>query len=73
MINCNTHFSTVKYVTVNSSYSDGDWTLPSQDDEVDIPVVINVAKLFETSKQIPNQPLGPPVEVFTTMASFCWC
>ena len=52
---------------MNSSNSDFYQTLPSQDDEVEIPVVAEVVKASETGEKISSQPPAPPVEVFTTM------
>ena len=66
MIDCNSHFGTFKSLTMNSSNIYDDQTLPSHEDEVNIPVVVEVVGASETDEQIPNQPPGSPVEVFTT-------
>ena len=71
--NRNTPLSTVKYLTMKTSNSAGDRTLTSQDDELDIPVVVYVVKASETGKHSPNMPLRLPVDIFTTAESFCWC
>ena len=55
--------------TMNSSNTVGDYTLPSHDNEVDIPVVAEVTGTSETDEQRLNHPPGPPVEVFTTTVS----
>ena len=52
---------------MNSANKYENRTLPSHGDEVDIPVVAEVAGASETVEQSPNQPTAPPVEVFTIM------
>ena len=57
---------------MNSSNIAGDRTIPSHEDEVNIPVVEEIVGESETDKHSPNQPPGFPVEVFTTMLSIFW-
>ena len=55
---------------MNSSKSADNWTLPPQDDGVDIPGVGLVVAASKTGEQRPNQlPAPPPAEVFTTTVS----
>ena len=68
-IDRNTHFGTLKYLTMNSSNTAGDQTNPSNDDEVNTHVVAEVVRASAIDEQSPNQPTVPPVEVFTTMVS----
>ena len=65
----NTPFKPFKDLTMNSSNAAGDRTLPSQDGELDIPVVAEVVGASKTGYKSLNHPPSPPVEVFTTMAS----
>ena len=67
MITCKTQFINFKDLTINSSNADVDHTLTSNDDEVNIPVVAEVVRAYETDENILNRTPGPPVEVFTTM------
>ena len=69
MIGCNTQFGTFKDITINSSNSAGDRTLPSYYNELVIPVVTEVAGASKTDKQKSNHPPGPPVEEFNTTVS----
>ena len=61
MIDLNTHFGTFKYLIIKSYKLAEYWTLPSQDNEVDIPVIAEVFRASETDEQIPDYPPGPPV------------
>ena len=54
---------------MNSCNSYGDRNLPSHDYEVYISVVADVVGESKTGEQSPNQPPGPPVEVFNTTVS----
>ena len=60
-INRNTHFGTLKYLTMNSSNTAGDKTHPSNDDKVNIHVVAEVVRASAIDEQSPNQPPVPPV------------
>ena len=54
---------------MNSKNKARDWTQPSHDDEVNIPVDAEVTGVFKTDEQRPKYPPGPPVDVFTTTVS----
>ena len=65
-INRNTTLGTFKDLTMKSSNPYGYQTLKSQENEVEIHAVAEVAGVSETGEQSLNQPPAPPVEVFTT-------
>ena len=58
-INHNTPSVTFKDLTINSYNSYGNKTLPSHDDEIDIPVVAKVIGVSNTGDQSSNHPPGP--------------
>ena len=61
MIGCNKPLGTFKYITTNSSNSDGYQTLLIQYDKLDILLVAEVFRASETGEQRLNQLPAPPV------------